>query len=53
MEMEKSSISMNTETHHTVALCGADYEGRGVDIHGGVMRKGASPRTAHHRTGIQ
>ena len=53
MEMEKNSISMNTGTPPTAALFGALCGGRGVDIHGGVMRNDASPRTAHHQTDIQ
>ena len=54
MEMDQNSISMNTGTPRRAALCGAVGAGRGVKIH--VVwpaKKGASPRTAHHRTGIQ
>ena len=53
MGMDKNSNLMNTETRHTAALRGAINVERGVEIHGGVMRKGASPKTAHHLTGIQ
>ncbi len=55
MGMEKSSIPMNTGTPHQAALCGTVCVGCGVKIHGGVMpaKRGANPRTAHHRTGIQ
>ena len=54
MEMDQNSISMNTGTPRRAAHCGAVGAGRGVKIHGGVAcKKGASPRTGLHRTGIQ
>ena len=53
MGMDKNSNPMNTGTIHTALHCSGVSVGRGVKIHGGVMRKGASPKTAHHLTGIQ